>query len=437
MEGKRIKKHPGKYLLIFLIVFLLCSESIAESIGTPTSESKPQGRLTIVPYPFYNDTIGFGAGAAVIMEGYYQRQITAVGSVLGSTEETAYAFFKVMNIQSPWVKRIFLDPTVFYGKVGTIDAYLDGNPAFPAERAGSNDSSEDNFIGTEGTDQAYQLVIKYLLPMGHGREHIIPDLELDDGILVSGQTGGGKWNPFKSGRTYVELTPFFRQQDFEKDNVVRIQRTANIEIALVHDNTDFKANPSKGSYQEIAFTRDWGALDSTAPWSVYTLELEKYFSLGATKRARQRVIALNFWTVDSPTWDESHTGSGGSTVFHRPPSYKGATLGGIWRLRGYPANRFHDRSAIYYAAEYRHIRSRNPLRKFTFKNRLDIDWVQYVAFAELGRVAPKWRLDDLHSDMRWSVGAGVRAMVNHIIVRLDYAFSDEASSGQLFIGQPF
>ncbi len=77
------------------------------------------------------------------------------------------------------------------------------------------------------------------------------------------------------------------------------------------------------------------------------------------------------------------------------------------------------------------------MRKFTFKNRLDIDWVQYVAFAELGRVAPKWRLDELHSDMKWSIGGGVRAMVNHIIVRLDYAFSDEASSGQLFIGQPF
>jgi hypothetical protein len=77
------------------------------------------------------------------------------------------------------------------------------------------------------------------------------------------------------------------------------------------------------------------------------------------------------------------------------------------------------------------------LKKFTFGNRLNFDWVQYVGFAELGRVASSWKFDDLHSDMEWSVGGGFRTMVNSIIVRLDYAFSDEASSGQLFIGQPF
>ena len=420
-----------------MIVFLLCSESIAESSATLASEAEPQKRLTVVPYPFFNGTIGAGLGAAVIMEGYYQKQMTAVGTVLGSTEETFYGFFRVMNLQSPWVKRIFLEPTLYYGKVGKVDAYLNGNPAFTNETAGSNDSSEDNFIETEGTDQAYQLVIRYLLPIGHGKEHIIPNLKFDNGIPVSGHSGGEMWNPFKGGRTYIELTPFYRNQDFEKDNVATLQRTANVEIALSHDNTDFKANPSKGSYQKIAFARDWEALDSTAPWSVYTVELEKYFSLGATENARQRVIALNFWTVDSPTWNDSHTDSGGSTVFHRAPSYKGATLGGLWRLRGYQANRFHDRSAIYYAAEYRHIPSRNPLQKFTFGNRLDFDWVQYVGFVESGRVASKWKLDDLHSDMKWSVGGGFRTMVNSIIVRLDYAFSDEASSGQLFIGQPF
>jgi len=162
--------------------------------------------------------------------------------------------------------------------------------------------------------------------MGYGRQHIIPNIELDNGILVSGQTGGDEWNPLKSGRTYIELTPFYRNQNFEKNNVATVQRTANVEIALAHDNTDFKANPSKGSYQKIAFARDWEALGSTAPWSVYTVELEKYFSLGVTENARQRVVALNLWAVDSPTWNESHTGSGGGTVFHRPPSYKGATL---------------------------------------------------------------------------------------------------------------
>jgi len=139
-----------------------CVESFAESSATLASESEPQKRFTVVPYPFFNDTIGAGAWAAVIMEGYYQKQMTAVGTALGSTEETFYGFLTVMNLQLPWVKRIFLAPTFYYGKVGTVEAYLNGNTAFMNETAGGNDSSKDNFIETKGTDQAYQLVIRYL-----------------------------------------------------------------------------------------------------------------------------------------------------------------------------------------------------------------------------------------------------------------------------------
>jgi hypothetical protein len=79
----------------------------------------------------------------------------------------------------------------------------------------------------------------------------------------------------------------------------------------------------------------------------------------------------------------------------------------------------------------------NPLKDFTLKGRLDVDWFQFVGFGELGRVAPEWDFDELHEDMKWSAGVGLRSYINNLIVRFDVATSDEDVIAQLFIGQPW
>ena len=66
-----------------------------------------------------------------------------------------------------------------------------------------------------------------------------------------------------------------------------------------------------------------------------------------------------------------------------------------------------------------------------------VDWFQVAAFGELGRVAPEWKIDTLHEDMKWTLGAGVRAMANNIVVRADLGVSSEEVIVQMFIGQPF
>ena len=58
-------------------------------------------------------------------------------------------------------------------------------------------------------------------------------------------------------------------------------------------------------------------------------------------------------------------------------------------------------------------------------------------FAEIGRVNDEWELDDLHDDMKWSAGIGARIMVEGVIVRVDFATSEEQSEVQMFIGQTF
>ena len=425
-----------KLVFIIAVVFSFCllSSVNAEEEKPPTEEPESK-RLLLLPYPFYNDTIGTGIGVVAIAEGYIQKQVMTVGSGLFSTEGTYLAYLAMRNYQVPWIKRVFLEPSTSFGKLTDIQFYGGNNPNFPNERSGSNDSHEDNFSESDGSDVWFDFNIKYLLPMGHGKKHLLPDLKLEDGIPVSGHAGGEHWNPLKSGRTYIELEPFFRIQDLD-DEEGTDQETAGIELALTYDNVDFSLNPTKGNYLRVFFDRDWGDFDSSAPWTVWGGEFSQYFSLGSTEHARQRVIAFNFWTVDSPTWDSSHL-ENGKTVFHRPPTYRGANLGGLWRLRGYPATRFNDKAGIYYGLEYRHMLAWNPLKNITMKGKLDVDWLQLVGFGELGRVAPEWNLETLHEDMKWSGGVGLRAMVNHLILRFDFAKSDEDFIAQLFIGQPW
>ena len=87
--------------------------------------------------------------------------------------------------------------------------------------------------------------------------------------------------------------------------------------------------------------------------------------------------------------------------------------------------------------EYRHTFEWNPLQNFTLDNRLDVNWIQQVEFYELGRVAPDSNFNELHSNMKWSLGVGVRAMANNIILRADIVASREDTFSQLFFVHPF
>jgi hypothetical protein len=407
----------------------------AEHLNQESKTGHTQKRFLAVPFPYFNDTIGSGIGVAAIAEGYIQDQMLTVCSGMFGTDGNYLTFLMVRDYHVPFMKQLILNPQISVGSFSDVLTYTMDNPDFPDDDAGSNDSDKDNYIKADGDDFWFEFNMKYLLPIGNGKKHIYSNKKLDNGLLVSAKPGGTSWNPLDSGRTYVEFTPFYRNQDLVADEKIE-QKTAGFDFALTFDNQDFSVNPSNGSYYQIYVSRDWGEFGSSRPWTVMGGEANKYFDLGTSETARQRVLALSFWTVDCLTWNSSHT-ENQEEVFHRPPTYKGATLGGLFRLRGYPSTRFNDRSAIYYGLEYRHTLNWNPLKRFTLNGRLDVGWFQLVGFSEIGRVAPNWSLDGLHKDMKWCLGAGVRTMVNNLIIRADLAASEEDAILQLFIGQPF
>jgi hypothetical protein len=178
-------------------------------------------------------------------------------------------------------------------------------------------------------------------------------------------------------------------------------------------------------------------LDESPTWTAVQFRHSQFFNLGETEKARQRILAFDIWTSDVPTWNSSHTNELGEEVFHRAPLFEGSTLGGLMRQRAYPSNRFHDRSAINYSVEYRYMPKWNPFPKIPTVNKLYIPWWQWVAYAEVGRVAPKWSFSELHKDMKVSVGGSVRAMVYELIIRVDVGASEEGGEIQMFFNHPF
>jgi outer membrane protein assembly factor BamA len=338
------------------------------------------------------------------------------------------------DIQMPRIERLFLDPIVSVGYFTDNDSYINGNPDFANERAGSNDSDEDNYVEGDGWDNFFRLKFKYLLPIGGGRDEIITTYKVKDGLLISEPKGGTSLNPFKSGRSYLQLRPFYRSQQIDGDDVRTSTKTNGLDFSVFLDNRDFYANPSRGFSLMGKASRDFGWFNSSDSWTNLEGELDAYIPFKMGSWLRQGVVAFDYWTSYSPTWDEQSDGE----ITNRPPAYTGSTLGGLWRMRGYPTQRFNDKAAIYYAAELRLIPYWNPFDRWpTFQKYVGIKWLQFAPFVEVGRVAPEWSFSQLHSDMKWDAGLGLRASAKGIVIRIDSAYSDEGIGLQMMISQPF
>jgi hypothetical protein len=208
---------------------------------------------------------GFAGAYVYAVTGYPQKQAALISTAMAGTNGSALAFLMGRDLQMPLFDRLFLDAVFQAGYFQNADIYTDGNPAFPDERAGSNDSDEDNYVTSDGGwDNFFRLRFKYLLPMGHSRGTIINTQVVDRGLLVKGTTGGESWNPFKSGLTYIEAKPFYRLQQVDGDDVRENVKTNGLEVSLFRDNRDFRFNPSRGSSIRLRWSRDFGWLDSSA-----------------------------------------------------------------------------------------------------------------------------------------------------------------------------
>jgi len=165
-------KRTGWIILLLLGCLLAPRPSAAQDIYVEPDGDFEQKTLS-VPYAFYNDSFGAAVGYIYGKIGYPQKQASLLGTVMAGSQGSVMGFVIGRDLRLPWSDRLFLDPIAQIGYFKDARSYTDGNPSFPNERAGSNDSDEDDYLEGDGWDNFFRLRFKYLLPIGHGKDTII------------------------------------------------------------------------------------------------------------------------------------------------------------------------------------------------------------------------------------------------------------------------
>ena len=146
--------HAAGWLTNPLLALLLMTQGVTGPAleepgrGTPAPAS---GELRL-PYAFFNDAFGGAVGYVYGGAGFLQPQATLLNSlIIGSNG--AYALYMLSrDLRMPGTSRLFVDGEFGVSHFGTIRSYIDGNPSFSGQRAGSNESDPKDYVEGEGDD---------------------------------------------------------------------------------------------------------------------------------------------------------------------------------------------------------------------------------------------------------------------------------------------
>jgi hypothetical protein len=431
-----------------LLVFFVCSLLIVSITNVQAKapsqvkssvhrqENTKMRESLVLPFAFSTDDLGAVIGVGAMATGLYQKQMIVGGTVYGGGDTKGFGF-SLLDYRVLGSERFFFSAIGMMGEFPLLRAYSPLPDTYTAEpRPGSNDSSFDDFIQAEGSSNWWDVKLEYVLPWGRAEKQSMIEYRLQGGLLKE-EVELESWNPLKTGTSILIARQINRYQQYRDEKGELSGAVHALELGLFYDNTDFGVNPSQGSSQYLAFTYNPQWLESKQEWTFVEVEASKYFSLGANSFAKQNIIALNAWVGYSPSWQVTTDSEGNSQVISSPPFVEGATLGGMYRMRGFRQNRFHDKAAIYATAEYRMTLDYNPIADVRWLKFLNLDWFQTVFYVEGGRVSPTFHRDTLFADWKYDAGVSLRALTAGIVVRLDFTRSKEGTSTWLMVGHPF
>lgn len=416
---------------VFLGFFALIKISYASDEVIPDpSEPVKAG----VPFVFSSNDWGFAYGAAGVISGIGQPQMTLFGTVVGSTNHNLLGFVGLYNVMVPTWDQVQFDFSILEADYQKSTYFVAGNPDYRLEIPGGNDSSYANSVITGAREKYYRMHLRYTLPVGAGSDGaLLATLRKNKGY----EQAGYEWNPVTSGITTLELQPFYhkvRLSEYQPDGAS--DEAMGLRFILEYDNRNSVHLPTRGNRTSITYTKDWGS-DHRPDWSTVELEFSQFFDIGSNRLFNQQVIAFNGWLADTPTWNDTTT-INGKTAYRRPPFFAGNTLGDWDKLRGYSTDRFYGRSVLSYSLEYRILPWWQPMQSLPVLGDIyDMPWWQWALFVDVGRVSDRFSLKDLHTDMKTSAGVGLRFQVEGITVRTEVAAGSEDWFWRVFINQPF
>lgn len=391
------------------------TENNAEKSTADSAMKRPtfDTEVAAVPFIISTETLGTAIGASGIIKHAGQPQASIFGLGLYSDNDSNIGFISFNNYALPGLKQWLFSTEYYRGYFSSGIYYV------PSARA-PGDTRETDEIIAEGLESSLRINARYVLPWGLGVNGAARSL-----LQQRGET---EFNPLKSGVTSINITPFQQQRDIT--GYANLPDAAQgLELQLNWDNRDSIGDTESGSQTRFTVRRDFGN-DERNSWTTWELEQSAFVPLDENSLFKEQVLAFNYYLADTPTWD---SGTGLENK-HRPPSFSGIKLGGFNRLRGYSSGQFYSRSAVSYSAEYRVKPHWQPLHNLPF---YDFPWWQWSAFVETGQVADSFDLAELHGDLKWTAGLGLRFNVEGVLVRIDYAQSELDKQMWFMVNQPF
>jgi len=203
-RNKTLMKNNFTFFLLLFVCNTVFADIIIRELGRENGEPAPY----VVPYGFASESMGAVIGVATGISGLPQEQSSLFATALVSNEGAAavYAFFN--DYQFSHNTHLFLDVGMGLGEFPQQKAYIDVLPPGSSPPAGSNDSSASDFVITDGFSNWIEIDFKYVFNIGNAKSNPINIYTLSEGLLVGGASGGEVFNPFKSGRTYLQTTFF-------------------------------------------------------------------------------------------------------------------------------------------------------------------------------------------------------------------------------------
>ncbi|WP_394130325.1 BamA/TamA family outer membrane protein [Shewanella maritima] len=374
-----------------------------------------------VPIVLLSESMKTAYGAAGIIKHAGQVQASILGVGLYSSNDSWIGFTGLYNYQLPKMDQWFFSFEAYQGHITEAVIFLD-----PDDSQGdlSGAQSPERIISLVD-ESSYKFHAEYVLPIGAGRNGALFSMfERDKEV---------SWNPLKSGVSSITFTPFYETRELAY--FPEVPDTAKgMQVKFEWDNRNNTYSPTQGGRSQF-IVKHGVDVDDEAHWTTWEFEQSFFFDLSDNDWFKEQVIATNFYLADTPTWNHYDNSTG---KYRRPQDFSGISLGGFDRQRGYNTQEYTGRTALNYSLEYRVKPHWQPLPNWPLFKLYDIPWWQWVAFAEVGNITDEFSFSQLHSDMLYTVGAGVRLEVEDLVIRADYAFNQDGDSHfWVMVNQPF
>jgi len=406
------------YLWIALVA---APPASASAEGNPP-EDKVRTRIVPLIFSSENTEIAYGLGGVSIGAGQPQAALFALG--FASENDSKAVSVGALNYQIPNIRNLYFSGFFYQSDMPDYRYFVGEDPGFAIR---GNDSAPD-FKRLELKDSIARVQARWVLPIGAAKSE---NFSLSRRAILPEQSQPRlSLNPRQSGVSSIRFEWERHERDFVDSDNATDSGSDVFRLRFDWDNTGSRLIPTSGGRVRLA--SQWGNNEgSHGRWRLYEGTVSGFFEVPISQQwAKQQVLALNLHAAHTPTWDPA-------SAQNRPPAYLGARLGGLMRLRGYRGSRFYDRSSWIYSAEYRLIPKWQPLASILGKLGYRVPWWQLTFFADSGRVAPDFDLKEFHRNMKTTAGIGLRILAEGLLIRIDFARSDEESATLVAIDQAF